>query len=119
MSGFHSPHLYRTQVHGFLQGFSVMGTAHPCPASYGLVSPSAAAGPEQELERREGVCELLAMVSPEDARLLSMELIEGWDANALGSLMGVTPGAARVRVHRTLSRLREAWRISEQSEYYG
>ncbi len=78
------------------------------------IMPSAAVGPEQMLERREGARELLALVSPEDARLLSMALIDGWDANALGSLMGITPGAARVRVHRALNRLREAWRTSEQ-----
>ncbi len=87
------------------------------------IMPSVTVGPEQTLERREGVRELLALVSPEDARLLSMALIEGWDANALGAQMGVTPGAARVRVHRALSRLREAWRKSEsrkeRNEYHG
>ena len=79
-----------------------------------LIIPSTTVGPEQMLERRESVHEMLALVSTEDAHLLNMVVIEGWDANALSTLMGVTPGAARVRVHRALSRLREAWRKSEQ-----
>jgi RNA polymerase sigma-70 factor (ECF subfamily) len=71
-------------------------------------------GPEQTLLSREGASELLAMVAPQDAQLLHMALVQGWDASALGQLMGITPGAARVRVHRALSRLRAAWRQSEQ-----
>jgi RNA polymerase sigma factor (sigma-70 family) len=73
-----------------------------------------APGPEQALVTRESVRELLALVAPEDARLLNMALLQGWDANALARLLGITPGAARVRVHRALSRLRAAWRTSEQ-----
>lgn len=71
-------------------------------------------GPEQTLVMRESVRELLALVAPEDARLLNMALIQGWDADALATLIGVTPGTARVRVHRALNRLRAAWRASEQ-----
>jgi RNA polymerase sigma-70 factor (ECF subfamily) len=81
-----------------------------------LLMPATAPGPEQMLERRESVRELLALVSPADAQLLKMALLEGWDADALASLMGITPGAARVRVHRALQRLREAWRTSEQGK---
>jgi RNA polymerase sigma factor (sigma-70 family) len=80
-------------------------------------------GPEQAFVARESARELLALVAPEDAQLLHMALIQGWDASALGQLMGVTPGAARVRVHRALSRLRAAWRQSqerkERSGYHG
>jgi RNA polymerase sigma factor (sigma-70 family) len=62
-----------------------------------LLVPSETLRPEQMLERREGVRELLALVSQDDAHLLTMALLEGWSAEALGSLMGITPGAARVR----------------------
>lgn len=81
------------------------------------------AGPEPGLVERESTRELLALVSLEDAQLLQMALIQGWDASALGELMGVTPGTARVRVHRALNRLRAAWRQSQQRKerggYYG
>lgn len=71
-------------------------------------------GPEQALVAHESADELLALVEPEDAQLLNMALIQGWDANTLGQTMGITPGAARVRVHRALSRLRAAWQQFEQ-----
>ena len=73
-----------------------------------------APGPEQIVEANEGVRELLALISPEDAQLLMLALVNGWDALMLGSMMGVSPGTARVRVHRALSRLRQAWQHSEQ-----
>ena len=80
---------------------------------------STSAGPEQVLVTREGMRELLALVTLEDAQLLHMALIQGWDANALGQVMGLTPGAARVRVHRALHRLRAAWRQSQQRKERG
>ena len=76
-------------------------------------------GPEQALVERESVREILALVSPDDARLLNMVLIQGWNANSLAATMGITPGAVRVRVHRALSRLREAWKLSEQRKERG
>ena len=79
--------------------------------------------PEQVLVTNEGLRELLALVTPKDAQLLHMALIQGWDAKALAELMGVTPGTVRVRVHRALNRLRVAWRQSQQRKerggYYG
>ena len=48
-----------------------------------LLIPATAPGPEQMLERREAVQELLALVSPADAQLLSMALLEGWNTTAL------------------------------------
>lgn len=80
------------------------------------IMQAGAPGPEQTLAGRETVRELLALVSPEDARLLNMALLEGWDASALGAHLGITAGTARVRVHRALSRLRAAWKKSEQQK---
>ena len=80
------------------------------------IMQASAQGPEQTLAGRETVRELLSLVSSDDARLLKMALIEGWDASALGEQMGITPGAARVRVHRALSHLRAAWKNSEQQQ---
>lgn len=77
------------------------------------------AGPEQMVVERESVHELLALVADADAQLLHMTLVQGWNADALGQWLGITPGAARVRVHRALSRLRMAWRESEQRKERG
>jgi RNA polymerase sigma-70 factor (ECF subfamily) len=75
-----------------------------------LASPENAPGPEQAFIAHEGLHELLALVSADDARLLQMALVQGWNANELAAMMGITPGTARVRIHRALTRLREAWR---------
>jgi len=76
--------------------------------------PVNAPGPEQAFVSHEGVRELLALVAQEDRDLLLMTLIQGWDARAIAEAMKITPGAARVRIHRALSRLREAWYHAEQ-----
>jgi RNA polymerase sigma factor (sigma-70 family) len=82
-------------------------------------SAGTASGPEQALLARESARELLALVSPEDAQLLHMALVQGWDANALGMLLHISSGTARVRLHRALSRLRAAWRKAEQRKERG
>ena len=66
-------------------------------------------GPEQALETRLQLEEMLEMVSTEDAKLLRLALIHELQAEKLGKLLNVTPSAARVRVHRALARLRAAW----------
>lgn len=75
-------------------------------------------GPEQGLIAEEGARELLALVSPEDAQLLQLALVHGWDASSLSSTLGVPPGTVRVRLHRALKRLRQAWSVSEQRKEY-
>ncbi len=54
----------------------------------------------------EGVPALLAGLSPDDARVVRLAVLSGLDGDALARELGVTPGAARVRLHRALSRLR-------------
>lgn len=82
-------------------------------------SVGGASEPEQALLAHEHARELLALVQPEDAQLLYMALVQGWDASALGMFLHVSPGTARVRLHRALSRLRVAWRKAEQREEHG
>ncbi len=71
--------------------------------------PTTFPGPEQELEEHEQAALLLALVSPEDQRILRLALLEGFGREALAQQLGLTPGAARVRLHRALNRLRVAW----------
>jgi RNA polymerase sigma factor (sigma-70 family) len=70
-------------------------------------------GPEQAVQADTQLEEMLALVSTEDANLLRLALIHELQAEKLGKLLNVTPGTARVRVHRALSRLRLAWRGPE------
>jgi len=76
-------------------------------------------GPEQVVEMGERLQEMLALVSDEDAELLKLALVEELGAQKLGKLLGITPNAARVRVHRALSRLRLAWKQVGQNEKRG
>jgi len=66
-------------------------------------------GPEQELESNERAEELLALVSSEDQQVLTLALLEGFESEALAQRLGTTPGTARMRLHRALTRLRTAW----------
>ncbi|HVU13971.1 MAG TPA: sigma-70 family RNA polymerase sigma factor [Phototrophicaceae bacterium] len=58
------------------------------------------------LENAEAVNVLLDGVSPDDAHVLRLAILNGLDGDALARELGVTPGAARVRLHRALNRLR-------------
>jgi RNA polymerase sigma factor (sigma-70 family) len=71
-------------------------------------------GPEQDIETREQVIEMLSLVSSEDQKVLRLSLLHDLDTSTLAQILGVTPGAARVRLHRALSRLRTAWSNHER-----
>lgn len=72
-------------------------------------------GPEQVLEEREQVQEILALVSASDARVLRLAIVNGLNTEILARELGVRPVAARVRLHRALQRLRAAWQRREMS----
>ena len=68
-------------------------------------------GPEREVEIRTEVTELLALASPDDRRVLRLAFLQDLDTQSLALALNIQPGAARVRLHRALQRLRMAWRI--------
>lgn len=78
-----------------------------------------APGPEQMLASREHVQELLALVSERDAEILRLALLQDLDAEHIAEILGVKPGAVRVRLHRALRRLRVAWKQYEAREKGG
>ncbi|MGZ3611419.1 MAG: RNA polymerase sigma factor [Ktedonobacteraceae bacterium] len=71
------------------------------------------AGPDQEIAANEQAELLLSLVSPEDQHILMLAILQGFDQEALAQRLDISPGAARVRLHRALKRLRIAW-----SEHY-
>lgn len=77
------------------------------------IADTSAPGPEQSFETREQVRELLAMVSPEDSLVLTLALLHELDTQSLARELGISAGAARVRLHRALKRLRKAWNEQE------
>ncbi len=70
----------------------------------------------EALETNEAVRILLAGASPEDAHILRLAILSGLDGEALARELGVTPGAARVRLHRALNRLRRTAQAEKDRE---
>jgi RNA polymerase sigma factor (sigma-70 family) len=70
----------------------------------------------QDLETNEEVSAMLALVSDDDRRVLRLAVLHDLNGKELAQALGVTPGAARVRLHRTLNRLREAWQARQGDE---
>jgi RNA polymerase sigma-70 factor (ECF subfamily) len=65
-------------------------------------------GAVEELDGGDDAAHLLSRVSPDDARVLRLAVLCGLDGDALAAELGISPGAARVRLHRALNRLRAA-----------
>ncbi len=77
------------------------------------------AGPEQDVEANEQASSLLSLVSAEDQRILRLAFLYDFEREALAEQLGITPVAARVRLHRALSRLRIAWRKQQMDQQEG
>src|SRR5262245_13948156 len=60
----------------------------------------------EALEANEQVRHILAGLSPEDAEVIRLAALHDMDGSALGRALAISPGAARVRLHRALGRLR-------------
>jgi RNA polymerase sigma factor (sigma-70 family) len=52
---------------------------------------------------------LLALVPRADQEVFRLAILEGWDRVGLAQQLGTSAVAARVRLHRAISRLRRAW----------
>lgn len=73
------------------------------------VASRAVGEPTEEWEANEAVSAILAHVSEGDRRVLQLAILHDLNGEALAQELGIKPGAARVRLHRALNRLREAW----------
>jgi RNA polymerase sigma-70 factor (ECF subfamily) len=71
-----------------------------------VARPSAPAGPGDPFLRRRLRLEIDAL-DPEDRALLLLFDLEGYTHEEIAALLGITPGASRVRLHRVRARLRE------------
>jgi RNA polymerase sigma factor (sigma-70 family) len=76
-------------------------------------------GPEQAFETDEQVRALLSLVSIEDQQVLRLALLEGFKRDALAKQLGISAGAARMKLHRALSRLRTAWFAEQEMAQKG
>lgn len=76
---------------------------------YDLLFDHSATDPADDLASKDEAQRILSLVSPEDQRLLLMAKVYDMDPRIIARELGVKPIAARVRVHRAVARLREAW----------
>jgi RNA polymerase sigma factor (sigma-70 family) len=75
--------------------------------------------PERALEvseANESALALLAMVPEEDQQVLRLALLDDLNRHELAQALGVSDGAARMRLSRALGRLRAAWFARQQGE---
>ncbi len=65
--------------------------------------------PERKLLEDEALQRRLERLAPDDRQVLRLAVIAGFNGQDLAAALGISPGAARVRLHRALIRLRLAW----------
>lgn len=65
-----------------------------------------------EVVANEEAASLLALVSEADQRVLRLAILHDLSGDRLAQALGVKPGAARVQLHRAITRLRDAWRTA-------
>ncbi len=76
---------------------------------FDLIVPFALSDPDSDVEANEQAHLILSLVSQEDQRVLRLAVLYGFEREAIAHELGITPGTARVRLHRALQRLRTAW----------
>jgi RNA polymerase sigma-70 factor (ECF subfamily) len=70
-------------------------------------APEASGDPPEDSALREQVRAAVGQLSPGDQLVLHLFSESGLSGEALGSALGISSGAARVRLHRALDRLRQ------------
>ena len=70
------------------------------------LAATAAGDAAQALAPGEAVQEILRRVPADDARVIRLAILHDLNGEELARALGTTPGAARVRLHRALNRLR-------------
>ncbi len=68
-------------------------------------------------EQRDDVDVLLAALAPEDEHVLRLAIMNGLDGVSLAKALKITPGAARVRLHRALGRLRVVYTRQQENNH--
>lgn len=73
----------------------------------GLVDP--AVDPERQVLRRAALRELLEGLSSEQQDVVGLRYGAGFRCAEIGEVLGKSPGAVRVELHRILNHLRERY----------
>jgi RNA polymerase sigma factor (sigma-70 family) len=80
---------------------------------FDLLAAQDGENPERRLLEDEGFRRRLQRLNPGDQQMLRLAVVAGFNGQDLAAALGVSPGAARVRLHRALQRLRLSWSLDE------
>ena len=69
---------------------------------------------QDQFEQRDRLSIALGLLTVDEQRILRLFATHQLDGDALATTLHLTPGAARVRLHRALAHLRRVWRYSEE-----
>lgn len=72
------------------------------------ISQLAMSDPAHDYETQEQINWLLSHVSPDDRQIIRLAILHGLSGELLAQSLKISQGAARVRLHRALNRLRDA-----------
>jgi RNA polymerase sigma-70 factor (ECF subfamily) len=72
------------------------------------ISQLAMSDPAHDYETQEQIKWLLSHVSPQDGHIIRLAILQGLNGELLAQSLKISQGAARVRLHRALNRLRDA-----------
>jgi RNA polymerase sigma factor (sigma-70 family) len=64
-------------------------------------------------EQDDMIAALLDTLPPNDNQILRLALLHGLNGDTIAHELGISPGAARVRLHRAMQRLRTAYQTQE------
>ncbi|MGB0383620.1 MAG: RNA polymerase sigma factor [Ardenticatenaceae bacterium] len=91
------------------------GQAWDDEALWDWVTSWRAEDPAQQWETEQQTTFMLSLVSQQDQHVLRLGVIQGLSGKALAQALDITPGAARVRLHRAKRRLGKAWAKAERA----
>jgi RNA polymerase sigma factor (sigma-70 family) len=72
-----------------------------------------AADPADQMQEEERLWEILGLVPEEDQHVITLAILHEMNGQELAQALHVNPGAARMRLHRALRRLQQAWQQHE------
>lgn len=76
---------------------------------FNLLACCTVAGPEERIVATQQVDVMLALINADDREVIELAVLHGMNTIELARALRVTSGAARVRLHRALKRLQDAW----------
>ncbi len=72
------------------------------------------ANPAGQIEQDSWIADTLAQLTEDDRQIIQLAILNDLDSSAIAHQLGITPGAARVRLHRAIKRLR-GWFATQEA----